>query len=130
DGSVLRPLGDDDVRAQVRALIADGVRSIAIVFLHSHAEPAHERRAAQLVREVAPDLAVSVSHAVAPELREYERTSTTVANAYVLPLVGTYLRDLVARLVALGLDAPLFLMLSDGGTTGADVAAELPIRIL
>lgn len=130
DGLVLAPLADDDVREQARMLAAQGVRSVAIVFLHSYANGAHEARAAEIVRETASGVTVSVSHAVAPELREYERASTTVANAYIAPLVSTYLRDLAARLASLGVGAPLYVMLSDGGTTTARVAAELPVRIL
>ncbi len=129
-GSVLAPLPDEEVRAGARTLVAEGVRSVAIAFLHSYVNREHEVRAAALVREVAPELAVSMSHAVAPELREYERTSTTVANAYIAPLVGSYLRSLTAQLAAVGIEAPLLLMLSDGGTTTERVAAELPVRIL
>ena len=91
DGEVLVPLDEAGLRESVRGLVRDGMASIAICFLHSYVNPAHERRAAEIVREEAPHVAVSLSSEVSPVIREYERTSTAVVNAYVMTVVRDYL---------------------------------------
>ena len=96
EGGVLTPLDEDGVRALVPAIRASGATAVAVAFLHSYANPAHERRVREILEEAAPELAVSLSCEVCPEIREYERTSTTVANAYVQPLMAGYLRRLEA----------------------------------
>src|SRR5215510_3947139 len=94
EGSVLRALDEAGARRVIAGLVADGVEAIAICLLHAYVNPAHERRVAELVREMAPGVPVSCSSDVVPEIREYERTSTTAANVYVVPLMARYLHDL------------------------------------
>jgi N-methylhydantoinase A len=130
DGSVLLPLDEAAVRAAAAQFKADGIASVAIGFLHAYANPAHERRAAEILAEEMPGVSLSLSSEVSPEMREYERFSTTAANAYVQPLVEQYLRRLDRRLVELGFDCPLFLMLSSGGLTSVDTAARFPVRLV
>ncbi|UUX96155.1 hydantoinase/oxoprolinase family protein [Aquabacterium sp. J223] len=130
DGQVLLPLDEAAVRAAAEAFRADGVRSVAVAFLHSYANPAHEQRAGALLREALPDVSVSLSCEVSPEMREYERFSTTAANAYVQPIVASYLGRLEAQLRTQGFACPLFLMLSSGGLTTVDIAARFPVRLV
>jgi N-methylhydantoinase A len=106
------------------------VQSVAICLLHSYANPAHERAVAQAVRAAMPDVAISVSHEILPEIKEYPRTSTTVINAYVQPVVRAYVTALAARLRAIGIQAPLQLMQSNGGLASAEFAAVAPAHII
>ncbi|MEO3470614.1 hydantoinase/oxoprolinase family protein [Roseomonas sp. CAU 1739] len=129
-GKVLLPLDEAAVRAQVEFLKGEGIESLAIGFLHAFVNPAHERRAAEIVREMWPGMAISLSSEVSPEMREWERFSTTVANAYVQPLMATYLGRLETGLRAAGLTCPLFLMLSGGGLTTIETASRFPIRLV
>jgi len=119
-----------DVLAEAEALVAAGCTSIAIAFLHAYANPLHERRAAAVLADRYPGLFVTTSHEVAAEIREYERLSTTVANAYVKPLAERYLGGLEGRLAGIGIAAPLFLMLSSGGLTHVAEAKRIPIQLL
>ena len=130
EGAVLRPLDEDAVRALVPELQRRRVESIAIGFLHSYANPAHEERTRDILAEALPGVAISLSSGVCPEVREYERLSTTVANAYVQPLMARYLTRLGEELAALGLDAPIFLMTSGGGLAALDAAVRYPIRLV
>jgi N-methylhydantoinase A len=130
EGRVLLPLDEEAVRRQVAFLRAEGIESLAIGFLHSFVNAAHERRAAAIVRQVWPELPVSLSSEVSPEMREWERFSTTVANAYVQPRMASYLHRLEDGLRAAGLACPLFLMLSGGGLTTLETAARFPIRLV
>ncbi|MGK7867853.1 hydantoinase/oxoprolinase family protein [Falsiroseomonas sp. E2-1-a20] len=130
EGQVLLPLDEAAVRAQVETLRAEGIESLAIGFLHAFVNPAHERRAAAIVHEMWPDLPISLSSEVSPEMREWERFSTTAANAYVQPLMASYLRRLEAGLKSGGFTCPLFMMLSGGGLTTLDTAARFPIRLV
>jgi len=130
DGSVEVALDEAAVIEAGRLLLGRGVQSVAIVFLHSYAHPAHERRARDLLQAEFPELFVSISSEVIPEIREYERTSTTVANAYVKPLASRYLGDLEARVRGLGIDAGIFMMLSSGGFTHVDEARRVPVQLL
>ena len=129
-GGVLLPLDEAAVARQVEFMRAEGVESLAIGFLHAFRNPAHERRAAEIVRDLWPELPVSLSSEVSPEMREWERFSTTAANAYVQPLMARYLRRLETGLREMGLGCPLFLMLSGGGLTTLDTAARFPIRLV
>ncbi|EIZ77889.1 hydantoin utilization protein A [Novosphingobium sp. Rr 2-17] len=129
-GNVLLPLDEDAVRAAAATLRAEGVQSVAVAFLHSYVNDAHERRAAQILREEMPGVSLSLSCEVSPEMREYERFSTTTANAYVQPLVDAYLRRLEGRLQEMGFACPLYLMLSSGGLTTVDTAARFPVRLV
>ena len=130
DGTVLTPLDTRRLQAQARRLAAAGVTSIAIVFLHAYANPRHEAQAARLVARRHPKIAVTTSHEVAPEIREYERASTTVANAYIKPLARQYLTAMARRVADLGIPAPLLLMLSSGGLTHVAEAERTPVQML
>ena len=130
DGSVLEPLARDSVVESLERLEADQVESIAVCLLNSFENPEHERQIKQLIAAAMPGVSVSISYEVLPQIREYERTSTTVANAYVKPLTESYLRSLRQRLAERGFHGRLFIMLSSGGVTSADIAAEYPVRII
>jgi N-methylhydantoinase A len=130
EGNVLVPLDTAAVRALVPKLRAEAVESIAVGFLHAFVNPAHERQVRDILAELLPDVPVSLSSEVSPEMREWERFSTTVANAYVQPRMARYLRLLEDGLHGLGVDAPLFLMLSGGGLTTIDTACRFPIRLV
>jgi len=125
DGSVVLALDEAAVREAAAALRESGVRSIAVAFFNSYRNGAHELRAKQLIAEAHPDLAVCASAEIAPEVREYERFSTCVANAYVAPIALRYLLELERSL-----GVPLFIMLSDGGITTARTASEQPIALV
>ena len=130
DGSVLVPLDMAQARAAVREMVQLGVESVAVCLLNSFENPAHERALKRLLAEEFPQASVSISYEVLPQIREYERTSTTVINAYVKPLTETYLRQLRERLASLGFRGRLFIMLSSGGVTSAETAAQFPVRII
>jgi len=129
-GQVLKPLDEAAVRAQLAFMRDEGIESLAIGFLHGFVNPAHEQRAAAIVAEMWPELPVSLASQVSPEMREWERFSTTAANAYVQPLMASYLKRLETGLRAGGFACPLFLMLSGGGLTTIDTAARFPIRLV
>ncbi len=130
DGEVLTPLDEAELRATVRGLAKDGITSLAVCFLHAYVNPAHERRAAEIVREEAPHIAVSLSSDVSPVIREYERTSTTVVNAYVMTAVRDYLERLERALADLGYRGRLFVMQSGGGIATAETMARFPVRMI
>ncbi|MBW2030017.1 MAG: hydantoinase/oxoprolinase family protein, partial [Deltaproteobacteria bacterium] len=130
DGSVLRPLDPEEAGDVVGRLIQMGVESIAVCLLNSFENPEHEFMIREIIREEAPDLSVSISYEVLPQIREYERTSTTVTNAYVKPLTGKYLKRLSGRLSSIGFQGRLFIMLSSGGITSLETASEFPVRII
>ena len=128
DGEELEPLDEEAVREAGRRLTEAGVASVAVCFLHSYANPAHERRARALLRAEYPERAVSLSSEVLPVFREYERTMATVLNAYVQPLVGRYVGRLESRLRGRGVTAPLRIMKSNGGVVAAEVVREQAIH--
>jgi N-methylhydantoinase A len=130
DGSVAMPLDVASLEPVLAMLRAEGVASVAVCLLHSYANPAHEQAVAALVRAALPGIAVSVSSEILPEIKEYPRTSTTVINAYVQPVVRAYISALDARLRGLGIEAPLQLMQSNGGLASAGFAAEAPAHII
>jgi N-methylhydantoinase A len=130
DGSVLRPLDEAAARREIAAAVADGAEAIAICLLHAYVNPAHERRLAEIAGEVAPALPVSCSADTVPEIREYERASTTTANVYVVPLMARYLEDLERRLVDLGIPGQLYVMQSSGGIALPAEARRFPIRLV
>ena len=113
-GQVLGPLDPDSVHRAVGALVAGGVESIAVCLLHSYVNPAHEQAVRAAVERRAPGLPVSLSSEVSPEVREFDRLCTTVANASVKPLMAGYLKDLARGLEAGGFECPLLLMTSGG----------------
>jgi N-methylhydantoinase A len=130
DGSVLVGLREADVLSAAEAITASQVEAVAICFLHSYANPVHERRAAQLLRENLPQLFITASVDILPEIREYERTSTAVINAYVGPPVRRYIKRLIAGLHEAGIRAPLLVMQSSGGTLDAESVLQQPARII
>jgi len=130
DGGIERRLDTRQLESRARALVRAGVESIAVVFLHAYANPRHEAQAARLIAKRHPKIAVTASHEVAPEIREYERASTTVANAYIKPLAHRYLALMAKRLGDLGIPAPLLLMLSSGGLTHVAEAQRTPVQML
>jgi N-methylhydantoinase A len=130
DGRVERRLDAKQVESRAQALVRAGVESIAVVFLHAYANPRHEAQAARLIAKRHPKIAVTASHEVAPEIREYERSSTTVANAYIKPLAHRYLQLMAKRLDDVGIPAPLLLMLSSGGLTHVGEAQRTPVQML
>ena len=130
DGSVLRELDEDQVRSVAAEILGRGIGAVAVSFLHGFRNPGHEQRAAEILAEEAPDVAVSLSSEVSPEIREYERTSTTIANVYVRPLVERYLNRLEERLRDLGFDGSFYVMLSNGGTASVETAGRFPVRLL
>jgi N-methylhydantoinase A len=129
-GRVLLPLDEAGLRALVPVLEREAVESIAIGFLHSFVNAAHEQRARDILAAALPGVPISLSSEVSPEMREWERFSTTAANAYVQPLMASYLTRLEGELKAIGLDAPVFLMLSGGGLTTIATACRFPIRLV
>ena len=130
DGSVLLPLDHDGVLALVEVLQAARIEAVAISFLHAYINPAHEQRAGELLAAAMPDLAITLSSDVCREIREYERTSTTVANAYVLPLMANYLRRMQSGLADIGVSCPLLMMMSSGGICTMDTATRFPVRLV
>jgi N-methylhydantoinase A len=129
-GGVQRPLDHADAERAVDALVGEGCEAVAVCLLHSFANPVHELAIADLVRRKAPGMPLSISYEVLPEIKEYERTSTTVVNAYVMPIVATYLRALRTGLDEVGVKAPLLLMQSNGGLTTDAAAAQRPMNII
>lgn len=130
DGTLLHALDEDALARIVEKLVDEGVEAIAVCFLHSYANPVNEQRAKTVIQNVAPDVFVSLSSEVVPEIREFERMSTTVANAYVQPLMQAYLEILHEALKGMGYDRGYYVMLSSGGITTAETAARFPIRVV
>jgi N-methylhydantoinase A len=130
DGSERRKLDEKAVRRAATQMKAAGVKTLAICFLHSYANPAHERRAAEIVREVAPELLVCLSCEVSPIYREYERASTTTLNAYLMPVVGAYVQRIQQGLAERKFKRKLFIMQSNGGVATPDIVEHFPIRII
>jgi N-methylhydantoinase A len=129
-GAVVEPLDEASVRAAVERIRREGAAAVAVCLLHSFRDPTHERRVGEIVREALPGVYLSLSVDVLPEIREYERTSTTVINAAVGPVASAYLASLAGQLAAAGIDAPVLMMQSNGGIMSARAAAERPARIV
>jgi N-methylhydantoinase A len=127
-GEVLEPLTADDVATAVQKLVADGAEAIAVCFLFAYANPAHEKAAAEIIRKIAPHVYVSLSHEVNPEWREYERTASTVANAYIGPPVSRYLHELSELSAQRFPQARALMMKSDGGAGSAAMLSSTPIQ--
>ena len=128
-GEILTPLDEDAVRREADALAAQGVQAIAISFLFSFLNPAHERRAAEIVREAQPHLMVSISCEVDPAFREYERTCITAFDAYLKPVIDRYLERMENDLDAKGVPCPLQIMQSRGGVASSHIARRSPVRL-
>jgi N-methylhydantoinase A len=130
DGVELLPLDEQAVADAAAYFRAEGVESVAVAFLHSYANPVHEQRVGALLQALLPEASVSLSCEVSPEMREYERFSTTAANAYVQPIVAKYLSRLSTQLQNRGFTCPFFLMLSSGGLSTVDTAVRFPVRLV
>ena len=130
DGQVLRPINRAEIEALVGEIKQAGFESIAVGFLHSYVNDAHERLVAEVVSEKMPGAMLSLSCEVSPQMREYERFNTTIANAYIKPLMKTYLGRLKGRLNSEGARCPIFLMHSGGGIISLENAAEFPVRLV
>ncbi|MGQ0663043.1 MAG: hydantoinase/oxoprolinase family protein [Pseudomonadota bacterium] len=129
-GGVVEALTADEVRRVAREIRAAGVEAVGVCLLHSFRNSAHERMIAEILGAEAPDIAVSLSSEVMADIREYERASTTVANAYVQPVVRRYLDRLTIELRQVGIAAPLLIMTSDGGTVSCETAVRYPVRVV
>src|SRR4051795_8687373 len=130
EGGIDRPLDEASVEHAARFLVEQGGEAIAVCLLHSYLSPVHEQRVKEIVARVAPDVILCISAEVLPVINEYERTSTTVINAYVRPIVERYLNRLITEVKRGGIDAPLLLMQSNGGLTTARAAAVTPMHII
>ena len=130
DGSIECALNDEDIKALAQKLTDCGAETVAVSLLHSYANPGHERRVAQILEQCLPQMRISISSDISPEFREFERTSTTVLNALLMPVVGDYLKRLGARLTDHGLTAPVYLVQSNGGVATPQMAARHPARLL
>lgn len=130
DGRILKPLDEARVEAVLEELLGMGMTSLAVCLINSYENPVHEMRIKAIVEEKAPGLFLSTSFEVLPQIREYERTSTTVTNAYVKPITEKYLKKLASRLEAMGFAGRLYIMLSSGGITSVETAQAFPVRII
>ena len=130
DGTVLQPLDEGFVRRLVGELRDKGINAIAVSYLHSFRNPAHEKRTAEIIAQVAPRIRVSISSEVVAEIREFQRTSTTLANVYVQERVAKYLEQLQQRLDKIGFAGSFFVMLSSGGIATRETSARFPVRLL
>jgi N-methylhydantoinase A len=130
DGEVLLPLNEDDVRAAARRFRDEQVGAVAVALMHSYIAPEHEQRIEAILRESLPDVPVSISSEVCPEIREYDRTSTTVAIAYVRPRMHRYLERVEQGLAQDGFACPMLMMMSSGTVTTVEIARRFPIRLV
>lgn len=130
DGQIITALDESSVVEVARAIASSDVDAVAVSLLHSYQNPSHERRIREILKQEAPNAIVCISSDVMPEIGEYERTSTTICNAYVLPTFTRYLARLTRRFHEMGIDKELYLMLSDGGTVHESTAAIYPIRLV
>ncbi len=129
-GEVIRPLNEEKLRRDVEALMARGVNAITISLINSYANPVHEQRIKAILRELYPDLPISVSSEILPEFREYERTLTAALNAFVQPEVGRYVDNLRTRLLERSINAQVSILRSDGGLMSIDATKERPVNAL
>ncbi|WP_060485225.1 hydantoinase/oxoprolinase family protein [Pseudomonas sp. NBRC 111123] len=130
DGKQVRPLDEANIRAQLEVLKTRKVEALTVSLINAYVNGAHELRVGELAAEILPGVPVSLSHQVLPEMQEYERTLTTVANASVRPVVGRYIRNLRAQLKALGMGAQFALLRSDGGLMSSEAAEDYPVSLL
>ena len=130
NGDIHQPLDETVVDGLVSSFDAENVEAIAICLLHAYANPTHERRLRELLLERKPDLAISLSSEISPEAREFERLCTTIANAYIQPLMSRYLTEFAESFAREGLECPILMMTSGGGMTTLEAAARYPIRLV
>lgn len=129
-GNELVPLNREDVKRCLEAFRREGVTAVAVVYLHSYVNPAHEQETVRLIRELWPQVSVTASYEISREWREYERTNTTVLNSYVKPVAAAYINNLYRELNGIGLSCPKYIMQSNGGTTTFAKAKETPINMV
>jgi len=129
-GEILQPLVEEDVVKAVEACKAAGIEAIAVCYIHAYANPTHERRTREIIEELLPGIPVTLSHEITQEWREYERTNTTVMNAYVQPAAALYLSTLDHELTARGLTSTKYAMQSNGGTATFSRAQRVPIHLV
>jgi N-methylhydantoinase A len=129
-GGIERPLDPADAERAVDTLLSEGVEALAVCLLNSFTNPAHELLLKEIIRRRAPGLPCCISYEILPEIKEYERTSTTVINTYIMPVVAQYLSTLRQELGRIGVSAPLLLMQSNGGLTTAEAATQMPMHII
>jgi N-methylhydantoinase A len=129
-GGELESLDEAGLEELVTQITAAKAEAVAICLLHAYANPAHETRLGDLLQAACPDLVISLSHQVSPEAREFDRLSTTVANACIQPLMAAYLVDFQTRFQDLGLTCPILMMTASGGMTTMETAARLPVRLV
>ena len=130
DGRIIIPVDADEVGNVLEKLLAEGIQSLAVCLINSYENPIHEKKIKDIVAQAAPELSLSTSFEVLPQIREYERTCTTATNAYVKPITSRYLNNLSNRLDSLGFKGKLFIMLSSGGITSVETASRFPVRII
>ena len=130
DGTVVTPLDEVGIRAIASSMLRQGVASVAVCLLHAYKYPAHEKRIGQLIAEVAPGISVSLSSVVCPEVREYDRASTTVVNAYTRPMMVGHVEHLERELAERGVDSQLLWMTSSGGVVPSSMASRTPVRLI
>ncbi len=130
DGSVITPLDEAGARAAIEALKDEGIEALTICLINSYVNGEHERRVAAIAREVFPDLPISLSHEILPEMQEYERALTTVANSVVRPVMARYIANLRGKLRSLGMAGRINLLRSDGGLMGSEKAEDAPVNLL
>ena len=130
DGSIVAPLNESDVIAAGGRLADAGIEAVAVCLINSYRNPVHEKRIEEILRAHFPQLLLTASHAVLPERKEYERTSTTVVNAYLLAAMRRYLQMLATGLRAIGIAAPVRVITSNGGMLGAEAACEKPVFVV
>ena len=130
DGRIIQAIDAQNVREVLSELLALEIDSLAVCLINSYENPVHEIKIKEIIHQEAPDLSLSTSFEVLPQIREYERTCTTVTNAYVKPITAKYLAKLSERLASLGFNGKLFIMLSSGGITSVETARQFPVRII
>lgn len=129
-GEILTAIDKDELYTLVKKIVAAGYEAVAVGFIHSYANDAHEVAVAKAFSEIAPELSVSISSHVSPQIREFQRFNTVIANAYVRPQVSDYLGRLLSRLSDMGVKCPVFMMHSAGGLVSVETASEFPVRLL
>jgi len=129
-GEVVVEIDEDDLRAQLKRLADSGIEALTIALINAYANPVHEQRVAEIARDIMPDIPTSLSSEVLPEIREYERTLSTVVNAYVSPVVSRYLRNLETEVRGLGVRGDLLVLRSDGGLASIEQSVRSPVNLL
>lgn len=130
DGRIICPLSSENVKRVLTELKLAGIESLAVCLINSYENPVHEIQIREIAEQMIPEICLSMSYEVLPQIREYERTSTTVANAYVMPITSKYLQKLSLRLKSMNFAGVLYIMLSSGGITSEQVARKYPVRII